>query len=195
MGQNAHPAARNFVHWLPRYASGSYHLPLHHSITTAVSVAVPVREIMDTAPIIPGDRTLHNHRCWKLKPYTNGQWHICFETNLHHGLQQVPHIRHQLMMRWKVVSYSYYLVLHTVLGNKQRFLKFHHLLLQCFHCIWNKYILCNKYSLIKVYSAQEQHWVRSNYIKVSKAIPVTRLGGLQGWDVKDLTLSRQSAYS
>ena len=61
-----------------------------------------------------------------------------FRTNLHHGLQQVPHIRHQLMVWRQTVSYSYHLILHAILGNRQWLLESHQLLLQCFHCIWNK---------------------------------------------------------
>jgi len=61
-----------------------------------------------------------------------------FRTNLHHGLQQVSHIRHQLMVWRQTVSYNNHLILHAILGNRQWLLETHQLLLQCFHRIWNK---------------------------------------------------------
>lgn len=77
--------------------------------------------------------------CWPFLTATStGNDKFQFRTNLHHGLQQVSHIRHQLMVWRQTVSYSYHLILHAILGNRQWLLEIHQLLLQCFHRIWNK---------------------------------------------------------
>lgn len=78
-------------------------------------------------------------KCWPFLMATSTRNdEFQFRTNLHHGLQQVSHIRHQLMVRRQTVSYCYHLILHAILGNRQWLLETHQLLLQCFHRIWNK---------------------------------------------------------